>query len=268
MKKVYFAFLSCLITSYGIAQNTEFLKRVENKYIVSTIKKDSTGKEKIEGRDNVRSKGVVEKLLFGNTNGNVEFYVCPSFEGAYGFRTVRDSSDTFLLEIKRIANWKEAAEEAEKKYPTVGIPLTLISSLPQNIVNLTTDHNNAMWPLQEEERLKLYKVKSSSIPISNRLAEEVTRKVCFIHRRFQSERIGTGLVDGRRRDDGVPLYRRSGNMDAIDPFQNRRRSTRTVRSVQTNHRRRGSGPIRRIEVYRIVRELMRLSKTRTSGAVA
>ena len=32
MKKVYFAFLSCLITSYGIAQNTEFLKRVENKY--------------------------------------------------------------------------------------------------------------------------------------------------------------------------------------------------------------------------------------------
>ena len=74
--------------------------------------KDSTGKEKIEGRDNVRSKGVVEKLLFGNTNGNVEFYVCPSFEGAYGFRTVRDSSDTFLLEIKRIANWKEAAEEA------------------------------------------------------------------------------------------------------------------------------------------------------------
>ena len=62
MKKVYFAFLSCLITSYGIAQNTEFLKRVENKYIVSTIKKDSTGKEKIEGRDNVRSKGVVEKL--------------------------------------------------------------------------------------------------------------------------------------------------------------------------------------------------------------
>lgn len=168
MKKVYFAFLSCLITSYGIAQNTEFLKRVENKYIVSTIKKDSTGKEKIEGRDNVRSKGVVEKLLFGNTNGNVEFYVCPSFEGAYGFRTVRDSSDTFLLEIKRIANWKEAAEEAEKKYPTVGIPLTLISSLPQNIVNLTTDHNNAMWPLQEEERLKLYKVKSSSIPIRNR----------------------------------------------------------------------------------------------------
>ena len=196
MKKVYFAFLSCLITSYGIAQNTEFLKRVENKYIVSTIKKDSTGKEKIEGRDNVRSKGVVEKLLFGNTNGIVEFYVCPSFEGAYGFRTVRDSSDTFLLEIKRIANWKEAAEEAEKKYPTVGIPLTLISSLPQNIVNLTTDHNNAMWPLQEEERLKLYKVKSSSIPISNRLAEKLYAKFVSFIDDFKAKELEPNLLMG------------------------------------------------------------------------
>ena len=53
-----------------------------------------------------------------------------------------------------------------------------------------------MWPLQEEERLKLYKVKSSSIPISNRLAEKLHAKFVSFIDDFKAKELEPDLLMG------------------------------------------------------------------------
>ncbi|MDR1119414.1 MAG: hypothetical protein LBM08_00675 [Dysgonamonadaceae bacterium] len=64
---------------------------------------------------NLRSKGDVEKLFFGDFNALVEFFYKPSFSSASGFRLVKDSSDkSCTLEIKYVLNYKEALKEADK----------------------------------------------------------------------------------------------------------------------------------------------------------
>ena len=79
------------------------------------------------------------------------------------------------------------------------------------------------------------------------ICRKATRKIRLLDRSFQGN--GTARESARRRRNDIPVCRRRRRMDA-DRQQDRKKHPRTVRSVQTNRRRRGSGPIRRIEVYR------------------
>ena len=84
--------------------------------------------------------------------------------------------------------------------------------------------------------------------VETELREEFPwQRARLLDRSFQGN--GTARESARRRRNDIPVCRRRRRMDA-DRQQDRRKHPRTVRSVQTNHRRRGSGPIRRIEVYR------------------
>jgi hypothetical protein len=97
-----------------------FLKRVEHNFINNAYK-ISNGKKILKGKEdgfyNLNSKTDVEKLLFGDFNAKLEFFVEPSFEGAYGFRIVRDSLEiSYLLELKRINNFDEVSSQPSKEY--------------------------------------------------------------------------------------------------------------------------------------------------------
>jgi hypothetical protein len=66
----------------------QFLKRIEYNLLGN-------------GLQNLKSKTEVEKLFFGDFNAKLEFFVEPSFEGAYGFRIVRDTlTASHLIELK------------------------------------------------------------------------------------------------------------------------------------------------------------------------
>jgi hypothetical protein len=127
--------LFCFLIQSGIAQSSfesseggRFLKRTEYNFLAP-------------GLYNLKSKTGVEKLFFGDFNAKLEFFVEPSFEGAYGFRIVRDSTDTsYLLEIRRINNFDEVSAQLSKEYPVIGFPAKEMSSI------------------SEEERTKRYKV--------------------------------------------------------------------------------------------------------------
>ena len=129
MKKTAFTVSLCFIVLFASAQH--FRKIIENKYSIrrTLFKIDTTRQHdasvlhatSVEGVDNIESKSPLEKVLFGNTNAKVEFVVEPSFEGAYGIRVIKDSSETSSsLEVKRIINWKEVEKQMQKTFPVKG----------------------------------------------------------------------------------------------------------------------------------------------------
>lgn len=62
---------------------------------------------------NFDSNTPTERLFFGDYNAPYEFYVTPSFEGAYGFRIFRNPVNfSWMFEMKRVLNW----DEVDKKY--------------------------------------------------------------------------------------------------------------------------------------------------------
>jgi len=155
------------------------------------------------------SKEGIEKLFFGNSNAPVEFYFFPSPEAVFhepqnptsGFRIVKSASDTsYVLEIKRILNEREAPNEARKVVSKeqlrelIDIPANLLDSLPRDVFNRIFEYNSNISKYNHnisnnssfhkrmfEAELKLYKVENLSFTISNHFAEKFYEKmVSFI----------------------------------------------------------------------------------------
>lgn len=142
-----------------------FLKRVENNMF--------------QGQYNLKGKGDVEKLFFGDFNATVEFTFSPSFEAAFscppsGFRIVSNSSDTScILELKYVSNYEEAHREASKKHPSTGLSPAELSSISATRRTQIMEHNRTAFAKQEEEKFKLFKIETRTFPVSNQLAEEL-----------------------------------------------------------------------------------------------
>ena len=173
-----------------------FEKKIENNYKNKSIQ---IIKGKKYGIWNLDSKTELEKRFFGDYNADVEFFVSPSFEGATGFRLTKDSTEaSYILEVKRVSNYKEASRLAEEKFPSIGIPMALLNSLPKNIKSLIFDHNSAMYPKAREEELKLYTIETRSFPVSDRFAEKLYSKMLPSIDDFKAEGRPEGFFDGYR----------------------------------------------------------------------
>ena len=175
MKKIIsITVFSRFVMSGGFAQqSTLFRKTIEN-----NSRDDAEFMEKgyemaiPNGSYNFDSKTDIEMLFFGDLNARIEYFLSPSFESPDGLRILKDSTNNaYLLEVKRIANWKEVENRLSEKYPSIGIPGEIYFSTPENIRKLTREHNNAMYRKREKERLKLYAVETQTFPISHRFAE-------------------------------------------------------------------------------------------------
>jgi len=145
---------------------------------------------------NIKSKGDIEKQFFGDFNAPIEFFYSPSFEGASGFRIVKDSMGVYILELKYVSNYNEAQKESSDKYPSIGIPVTIITSLPEDIKQLVIEHNKNQYPKYFEEMPKLFKVETLSFPVSDQFAVKLYEKtVAFIYN-FKSKGIQRTILDG------------------------------------------------------------------------
>jgi len=127
---------------------------------------------------NLKSKGDVEKQFFGDFNARAEFFYEPSFEGASGFRIVRNSLDTsWVLEVKYVSNYNEAYKKASEKNLIMSNPL----SIPEEIRDLIREYNRDRIKRFYEELHKLFKVETHSFPISDQFAEKLYKmKVSLI----------------------------------------------------------------------------------------
>lgn len=162
---------------------------------------------------NVRSKGYIEKLFFGDFNALIEFCYDPSSVInpciPSGLRIIRDSSDTsFILEVKYISNYREAAKEASteakkaQERQRIDLPAKLLDSLPRDVFNRIFDYNGnilnnkAYLKMYFEELPKHFKVEIKSIPISDQFAEKLYKKMVSFINNFKAKGIPVDMVDG------------------------------------------------------------------------
>lgn len=208
MKRIIFACLVYLSSiPFAFAQEEDhlnsghYLKRIENN-IRGAI-----------GNYNMRSKSDIEKLFFGDFNAPIEFCYSPSSEVdpciPSGFRIYRDSlNSSYVLEVKHILNYREAAEEAtkevksEQKRQELNIPISLFDSLPRDVSNKVWEYNqsiyshNVYYEMYFKELPKHFKVEIQSIPISNQFAEKLyTIMVSFIDN-FKAKGLPLSSFDG------------------------------------------------------------------------
>ncbi|MDR3245228.1 MAG: hypothetical protein LBT50_02205 [Prevotellaceae bacterium] len=206
MNKLLLIFLLIFVTQAGFSQNDEaagsgngrrFLKIVENNYMNSAVIISSTGKK--TGMYNVKSKIDEEQLFFGDINAMIEFFVMPSFESAYGFRIVRDSTDTsYILETKEISNWKEINSEMEKKFPSKSIPASQAISMSKEESEEIGRHNREMYYKQRTESLQLYSkgIVSKSFPVKDALVEKLYGTISSAIKDFVMKGSPAGIMDG------------------------------------------------------------------------
>jgi len=143
---------------------------------------------------NFNSKGDVEKLLFGNFNAHVEFFYEPSFEGASGFRIVRDKlKKSYFLEIKYVSNFEEAKFKASKKYP-----MRSVSSFdaPKDTVDKIRKQNQENIEKYFVEMKKLFKIESRTFSISNQFAEKMHKTMVTIIDTFKARGVPPTIFDG------------------------------------------------------------------------
>lgn len=124
------------------------------------------------GLYNFAGKTEVEKLFFGDFNAKLEFFVALSFEGAYGFRIVRDTLEAmYSLEVKRIANFDEVTAQLSKEHFST-------------------------YEKQKEEAIKRYEVYTQVFPVGNSLADELYDKVAAAIANFKGKKNHPVPIDG------------------------------------------------------------------------
>jgi hypothetical protein len=118
---------------------------------------------------NFDSKGDVERLLFGDLNAPMEFFYEPSFEGASGFRVIRDSLDvSYILEVKYISNY----ERAQRFNPG-----TILSHYQVEVLSLSIS-NQLAEKLCERLSLFIYNFTTKDAPVSSD-EDEYTMRICL-----------------------------------------------------------------------------------------
>jgi hypothetical protein len=204
MKKIIFIiFLSVSVSGMVFSQFAEmgdtgdgrkFLKRVENN-LLNNAKIISNGK--ISRMYNLQSKTDTEKLLFGKINAMVEFFIEPSFEGAYGFRIVKDSLNAdYMIEHKYISNWDTVSSELSKEFPGIGVEADTVSSLTQEDFRKMAAHNREMSDKRQKESLGRYKIDDQSLSVSNLFAEKLYETVTVAIKNFVMKGDPAGILDG------------------------------------------------------------------------
>ena len=212
MKKTAFTVSLCFIVLFASAQH--FRKIIENKYSIrrTLFKIDTTRQHdasvlhatSVEGVDNIESKSPLEKVLFGNTNAKVEFVVEPSFEGAFGIRVIKDSSETSSsLEVKRIINWKEVEKQMQKAFPVKGYTIQELNAkiaerekMSEEERELSILKSRIRNEKREKESLKRYQVHTFIIPISDLFAEKLYAKFVSFIDDFKAKELEPNLLMG------------------------------------------------------------------------
>lgn len=132
---------------------------------------------RLDTSNSVSGKTGLGKRFFGEFNARVEYLLEPSFSPTLGLRIYKMPGDTsFVLEAKRVSNYKEVNEQLRKEFPLVGISINDISSISQEESDRISAHNRDMMAKTFAERLKQYQIAAISIPVSDSLADRLYEK--------------------------------------------------------------------------------------------
>jgi hypothetical protein len=171
----------------------KFLKRIENNLLNDAcIISDG----KILNMYNLASKTDIENLFFGDFNAIIEFFINPSFEGAYGFRIFKDSSNNCTVESKRISNWDTVWSQLDKEFPSISIKATEEHLMTGEEKDRIRCHNRAMFDKQIKESVCRYEVENQSFSVSNLFAEKLYAVIVDAINNFVGKGVPASIRDG------------------------------------------------------------------------
>ncbi len=123
-----------------------------------------------DGKYNFSSKSDEERLLFDSFNAPIEFIYSPSLEGVSGLRIYKDSMErNYLLEVKRVTNWKEVNNQLNTEFPSGNEVRTI--TLAQ-----WEEQKKQMQALKErrrEEWLRRQTIRTQEVTISDTFADRI-----------------------------------------------------------------------------------------------
>jgi hypothetical protein len=185
---------SLIVPSDGRPEGSAFLKRVENNLLndVHII----SGK-KTSYMYNLESKTDIEKLIFGDFNAMVEFFISPSFEGAYGFRIVKDSLDEgYTIESKRISNWDTVWSQLSKEFPSISIKAGENHLTTRAEKDRIRDYNREIFDKQIKESFRRYEVITLSVSVSKLFTEKLYECINTAISHFSVKGTPASIMDG------------------------------------------------------------------------
>jgi hypothetical protein len=201
MKKILIILLMAF-NHTAFAQNNEtgeiegrtFRKVIENNLLNNTV---IISDGKVSKSYNLNSKTAVEKLMFGDLNAMIEFFVEPSFDTPYGLRIVRDSANTgYIIESKCISNWKEVTSDMSKKYPSIGIAACEVANTPKEKIEQTAQYNRTIYATQRKEGFKHYIVDTMSVQIKDDFVKKLYGVISSMVKNFVMEGVPASMFDG------------------------------------------------------------------------
>ena len=119
-------------------------------------------------------KKALDKRFFGDFNARMEYLFEPSFSETMGLRVFKRGTDTaYRLEVKRVVNYKEVEDQVQKEFPMAGTTVADLAGLSEKEQRERLTHNKEVIARRAQESLKRYKIRTTSVPISDRFAERL-----------------------------------------------------------------------------------------------
>lgn len=172
----------------GLSESRVFLKRIELNYVNDW---EDILPDKKRGFYNFNSKTDIEKLFWGDFNSPVEFFIAPSFEGAYGFRLHKETTGSYyVLETKRIVNRDEVFRELSEKYPLQS------DNSSKEAGELSVKHNREMLAKQNEESTQLFKTDTKTIQVTELFANKLNSTIINAIESFKGKGRPPVILDG------------------------------------------------------------------------
>lgn len=168
-----------------------FLKRIEYNILMRGLMKS-------DNLYNVNNKSIIDRVFFGETNSPVEFVIQTSFEGAFGLRLIKDSSDSVcLIEVMSMPNSDEIVRILSKKENEILLPYELQSSISLEVMNRINEYNKkVICDKQCGEIYKPYRTKTKMIAVSQLLVDKLYYKTVSLIESFKAEGIPPLISDG------------------------------------------------------------------------
>lgn len=132
---------------------------------------------RLDASDSVSHKTRLDKRFFGDFNARLEFLLEPPFKSTIGLRIYKMPNNTsFMLEAKRVSNYQEINKQVDAEFPTENTNANVFLALSKAEQQRRLDYNEKVYEKRSQERLKLFKTESITIPLSDSLANKLYDK--------------------------------------------------------------------------------------------
>lgn len=121
----------------------------------------------------------IEQLLFQSHKCLMTFFIEPSFSGASGLCIFKNSKGQYVLQIKKITNFKGVDSLLNEKFPLRGLGDGDDWKDPVKGQEILL-HNQSMLAQHNKERLKRYQISTSNIIVSDAFVENLINKILYI----------------------------------------------------------------------------------------